>query len=302
MAEITGIIEEIIYRNEDNGFTVMELSDESQGSRITAVGALPFAVEGERVKVTGQWAVHPDYGEQLKIENYQSAAPTSQESLERYLASGLIKGVGASTAQKLVEHFGMDTLDIIQMNPNRLTEVSGIGPARAETIAASFDEQKEVREVMLFLQTYGISTNFAVKIYKIYGEATIEVIKENPYRMAQDITGVGFKTADKIARNMGVEFDSPYRVMACTRYVLSRGANNGHTYLPREELIKKACQLLGVDSQLIENALVSLAIEQSIVLEEKEDHTAVYLQPFFIAENNISRALIELSMTKVAVP
>ncbi len=302
MAEVIGVIEEIVFRNEDNGFTVLELYNESDGTRITAVGNLPYAVEGERVKITGQWAVHPDYGEQIKVENYESAAPTSQESLERYLSSGLIKGVGPSTAKKLVEHFGMDTLDIIQFSPQRLTEVQGIGPAKAETIAASFYEQKEVREVMLFLQTYGISTNFAFKIYKEYGELTIPILKENPYRMAQDIMGIGFKTADKIARNMGIEFDSPYRVMAGTMYVLSQGANNGHTYLPKEELINKSSQLLGVDGQLVENAIVSLAINQSIVLEEREDHTAVYLQPFYVAENNICRSLIELSMTKMTTP
>ena len=259
-------------------------------------------MEGERIKISGQWSVHPDYGEQIKVENYESAAPTSLESLERYLASGLIKGVGPSTAKRLVEHFGMDTLDVIQFNPQRLTEVPGVGPVKAETIAASFYEQKEVREVMLFLQSYGISTNFAVKIYKIYGEQTIPLLKENPYRMAQDVTGIGFKTADKVARNMGIEFDSPYRIMAGTKYVLSQAANNGHTYLPKEELIVKASQLMGVDEQLVDNAIVSLAINQSIVLEETQSHTAVYLQPFFLAENNICKALIELSMMEITIP
>jgi exodeoxyribonuclease V alpha subunit len=302
MAEVIGIIEDIIFRNEDNGFTVLELSSEADNTLITAVGSLPFVVEGERVKITGQWSMHPDYGEQIKIESYESAIPTTQQSLERYLASGLIKGVGPSTAKRLVEHFGMDTLDIIQLNPDRLTEVPGIGAKRAQIIAASFYEQKEVREVMLFLQSYGISTNFAVKIYKTYGEETIPILKENPYRMAQDINGIGFKTADKVARNMGIELDSPYRVMEGTRYVLSQGANYGHTYLPREELIVKASHLLGVDQQLVENAIVSLAIDQSIVLEDKEEHTAVYLQPFFVAENNICKALIELSMTEMAMP
>ena len=196
----------------------------------------------------------------------------------------------------------MDTLDVIQFNPQRLTEVPGVGPVKAETIAASFYEQKEVREVMLFLQSYGISTNFAVKIYKIYGEQTIPLLKENPYRMAQDVTGIGFKTADKVARNMGIEFDSPYRIMAGTKYVLSQAANNGHTYLPKEELIVKASQLMGVDEQLVDNAIVSLAINQSIVLEETQSHTAVYLQPFFLAENNICKALIELSMMEITIP
>ncbi|HZJ56667.1 MAG TPA: ATP-dependent RecD-like DNA helicase [Clostridia bacterium] len=302
MDEVVGIIEDVVFRNEDNGFTVMEIRDESQKGTITVVGNLPFAVEGERVKVTGQWAVHPDYGEQLKVENYETASPTSQDGLERYLASGLIKGVGPSTAKRLVEHFGMDTLDIIQFNPDRLTEIPGIGKKKAEAMAASFYEQKEVREVMLFLQTYGISTGFAVKIYNIYGDQTVPIIKENPYRMAQDVVGVGFKTADRIARNMGVLFDSPYRIMAGARYILSRGANNGHTYLPREELIAKAAQLLGVDLQLVENAIVSLAVDGAVVLEDRSDHTAVYLQPFYVAENNISKRLIELSMIEIASP
>ena len=183
-----------------------------------------------------------------------------------------------------------------------MTEIPGIGEKKAEGIAASFYEQKEVREVMLFLQTYGISTGFAVKIYNIYGDQTISIIKENPYRLAQDIVGIGFKTADRIARNMGVLFDSPYRVMAGTRYVLSRAANNGHTYLPREELTEKAAKLLGVDPQLVDNAIVSLVMDGDIILEERSDHTAVYLQPFYVAENNISKRLIELSMIEMNNP
>ncbi|NLJ40364.1 MAG: ATP-dependent RecD-like DNA helicase [Clostridiales bacterium] len=302
MAEIVGIIEEIIFRNEDNGYTVLEVKNEEDNNLVTIVGNLPFVSLGERVKITGQWSTHPDYGEQIKAENYESAAPTSSESLKRYLASGLIKGVGASTADKLVEHFGMDTLDIIRFNPDRLTEVPGIGPAKAGTIAESFNEQREIREVMIFLQGYGISTNFAFKIYKAYGELTIPIVKENPYRLAQDITGLGFKTADGVARNMGMEFDSPYRVMAGCRYVLHQGANSGHTYLPKDELVSDASQLLGVDLQLVENAIVSLALNQSIVLEDNGDHTAVYLQAFHTAEANVAKYLMGLSAVKMELP
>jgi len=302
MAEVTGIIEEIVFRNEDNGFTVLEIRDEREGTVTTVVGNLPFAVEGERVRITGEWTIHPDYGEQLKVENYQSVAPASLDGLEKYLASGLIKGVGPSTAKKLIEHFGLQTLDVIQFNPERLTEVDGIGPSRAETIASSFAEQKEVREVMLFLQTYGITTTYAIKIYKLYGANTISLIKENPYRLAQEVTGIGFKTADRIAQNMGIELDSPYRVAAGTQYVLSQAANNGHTYLPREELVREACALLGVSPELVENAIVSMAVNQMIHLEEMKDHTAVYLRPFYYAETGVCRALINLSMTEVEVP
>lgn len=302
MAEVTGIIEEIVFRNEDNGFTVLELREEREGSLTTVVGNLPFVVEGERVRVTGEWTVHPDYGPQLKVENLQSVPPSSLDGLEKYLSSGLIKGVGPATAKRLVEHFGLDTLDIIQFNPERLTEVDGIGPAKAEAIAASFAEQKEVREVMLFLQTYGITTTYAIKIYKIYGANTIPLIKENPYRLAREVTGIGFKTADRIARSMGIEHDSPYRVAAGTQYVLSQAASDGHTYLPKEELIRRASSLLGVPKELVENAIVSMAVEQLIHVEEMEDHTAVYLLPFYYAESGVCKGLIELSMTEVESP
>jgi len=302
MAEVTGIIEEIVFRNEDNGFTVIDLREEREGNVVTVVGNLPFVVEGERVKVTGEWTVHPDYGPQLKAENFQSVSPSSLDGLEKYLASGLIKGVGPSTAKKLVEHFGLNTLDIIQFNPERLTEVDGIGPAKAELIASSFAEQKEVREVMLFLQTYGITTTYAIKIYKLYGANTIPLIKENPYRLAREVTGIGFKTADRIARNMGIEHDSPYRVAAGTQYVLSQAANDGHTYLPKEELVRRASSLLGVPEEMVENAIVSMTVDQLIHVEEMEDHTAVYLLPFYYAESRVCRALIELSMTEVEIP
>ena len=189
--------------------------------------------------------MHPDYGEQLKVETYETASPTSREGLERYLASGLIKGVGPSTAKSLVDHFGMDTLDIIQFNPERLTEIPGIGEKKAEAIAASFYEQKEVREVMLFLQTYGISTGFAVKIYNIYGDQTISIIKENPYRLAQDIVGIGFKTADRIARNMGVLFDSPTGLWPAPDMSCPGQPTTGIPTFPGKSLRKRRPSFLG---------------------------------------------------------
>jgi exodeoxyribonuclease V alpha subunit len=302
MAEVTGIIEEVVYRNEDNGFTVLEVRDEEKSALVTAVGSLPFANQGERVRISGQWTLHPDYGEQLKVENFHTVAPSSLDGMEKYLGSGLIKGVGPSTAKKLVEHFGLETIDIIQFNPDRLTEISGIGPSRAEMIASSFAEQKEVREVMIFLQTYGITTAYAVKIYKMYGADTIAVIRENPYRMAQEVVGIGFKTADRIASSMGIAHDSPYRIAAGTRYILAQAAGNGHTYLPKDELVNKASGLLNVGRDMVENAIVSLAINQSLFLEESDEHTAVYYPPFYHAEAGVCRALIQLSMTEVSVP
>ncbi|NLX71101.1 MAG: ATP-dependent RecD-like DNA helicase [Clostridiales bacterium] len=299
MVEITGIIEEIIFRNEDNGFTVMEVRDEDDRSLVTAVGSLPFANQGEKVRITGEWTMHPDYGQQIKIHYMESVVPATLDGMERYLASGLIKGIGPSTAKKLIEHFGMDVLNIIEFRPDRLTEVSGIGPARAEMIAASYAQHREIREVMIFLQTYGITATYAIKIYKMYGNHAIGIIKENPYRLADEVEGIGFKTADRIAQNIGVAFDSPYRIAAGVKYVLSHAAADGHTYLPRDILVERAAQLMEVDGSLVENAIVSLAVQQSIFVEEIEEQTAVYLAPFYYAEVGVCRRLLELSMVDV---
>jgi exodeoxyribonuclease V alpha subunit len=295
MAEIIGIIEDIVFRNEDNGFSVVEVLEEGTNRSVTAVGSFPYINQGERVRMEGEWTTHPVYGQQLKMETYSSVAPSTIVGMENYLASGLIKGVGASTARRLVEHFGLDVLDIIQFNPLRLTEVEGIGNTRAEMIASSFSEQKEIREVMIFLQSYGITTTYALKIYKSYGSNTINLVRENPYRLAEDVTGIGFKTADRIARSMGVDSNSPYRAIAGAKYVLSRAASDGHTYLPKEELIEKAARLLAVDKSLSENALTALALSQAVAMEQNEDHTAVYLSAFFKAEAGTAKMLRDLS-------
>ncbi|MFO7154611.1 MAG: ATP-dependent RecD-like DNA helicase, partial [Caldicoprobacter oshimai] len=299
MVEITGIIEEVVFRNEDNGFTVIEVRDESSRALVTAVGSLPYANAGEKVHIVGEWTMHPDYGQQLKIHAMKSVVPSTLDGMEKYLASGLIKGVGPSTAKKLIERFGMDVLNVIEFSPERLTEVEGIGPARAEMIAASYAEHREIREVMMFLQSYGITTTYAIKIYKMYGNDAIGIIKENPYRLADEVTGIGFKTADRIAQNMGVAFDSPYRIAAGIKYVLSQAAADGHTYLPRDILVEQASLLLGVDKSLVENAIISLAVQQSVFIENIEGQTAVYLAPFYYAEVGVCRRLVELSMVDV---
>lgn len=295
MAEVIGIIEDIVFRNEENGFSVVGIREEGTQVIVTCVGNFPFINQGERVRLEGDWTTHPDYGEQLKMVTYSSAAPTTINGMESYLASGLIRGVRASTARKLVQHFGEDVLDIIQFNPQRLTEVDGIGESRAEMIASSFSEQKEVREVMIFLQSYGITTAYALKIYKAYGGNTINVVRENPYRLAEDVIGIGFKTADRIAKTMGVDSNSPYRVAAGIKYVLSNAASQGHTYLPKEELLKRANQLLGVESSLVDNGLTNLMLSRTLVMEKKEDHTAIYLAGFYQAESGAARILRDLA-------
>lgn len=299
MAEVIGHIEDIIFRNEENGFSVVEVMEEGSNRTITVVGTFPYINQGERVRIEGEWTTHPDYGEQIKMETYNSVAPSTIVGMENYLASGLIKGVGPSTAKKLVEHFGLDVLDIIQFNPQRLTEVDGIGNTRAEMIASSFSEQREIREVMIFLQSYRISTTYALKIYKAYGGDTINLLRENPYRLAEDVLGIGFKTADRIARSMGIDINSPHRVMAGTKYVLSRAASDGHTYLPKEELIDKANALLSVDKSLVNNALTALALSQAIVMEDYGDHTAVFLSGYYKAEAGTARMLRDLSTVPV---
>jgi len=296
VVEITGIIEEVVFRNEDNGFTVLEVRDESSRALITAVGTLLYANQGEKVHIIGEWTMHPDYGEQIRIQNMKSIVPATLDGMEKYLSSGLIKGVGPSTARKLIEHFGMDVLNVIEFKPERLTEIEGIGPARVEMIATSYAQHREIREVMMFLQSYGITTTYAIKIYKMYGNDAIGIIKENPYRLADEVAGIGFKTADRIAQNMGVSFDSPYRISAGVKYVLSQAATNGHTYLPRDVLIKQATVLLGVDESMVENAIVSLAVQQEVFVEAIENQTAVYLAPFYYAEAGVCRRLVELSM------
>ncbi|HCS74113.1 MAG TPA: ATP-dependent RecD-like DNA helicase [Clostridiales bacterium] len=296
MAELIGIVEDIVFRNEDNGFSVVGIREEGTQLMVTCVGNFPFINQGERVRLEGEWTTHPDYGQQLKMVTYSSAAPTTIQGMESYLASGLIRGVGASTARKLVHHFGEDVLDIIQFNPQRLIEVDGIGESRAEMIASSFSEQKEIREVMIFLQSYGITTAYALKIFKTYGSNTINSVRENPYRLAEDIIGIGFKTADRIARAMGVDSNSPYRVAAGINYVLSQAASQGHAYLPEEELMKRANQLLIVEETLVKNGLINLTLSHKLVMEQKGDYTAVYLSGFFQAESGSAQILRDLAL------
>ncbi|HHU63489.1 MAG TPA: ATP-dependent RecD-like DNA helicase [Clostridiales bacterium] len=292
MVEIEGIVTEIVFNNESNGFTVAEIKE---GKRLlTAVGCMPYLSPGETVRLIGEWVTHPDYGKQLKVHSYNTVVPSTLNGIERYLASGLVEGVGPVTAKKIVERFGLDTLDIIQNHPDRLLEVPGIGPLKKEKICKSFGEQKEIREVMMFLQSYGISPNYSIKIYKMYGSQTISLIKDNPYRLARDISGIGFKTADRIAQSLGIAFDSPHRIRAGINYVLSQCAAMGHTYLPRQEVIASGSRLLQVDEHLVENALVRSIMEGEVIQEQLEDTQAVYLAPFYNAELGVCTRLVRL--------
>lgn len=293
MLEIECHVEDVVYLNEINGFAVLEVRWGKKA--ITAVGYMPYVSVGEQLLLRGQWVMHPEYGQQFKVESYESYKPTDLKGIERYLASGMIAGIGPSTAKKLVQHFGDKTLDILQYDPARLTEVDGIGPSKAEKIAASFAKQAELRQVMVFLQKHGITPSYALKIYKQYGSETERILSENPYRMAEDIYGIGFKTADRMAQSLGVDKASPYRVACGTKYVLSQAASEGHTFLPRRLLIDRAAALLEVEPDMVSAAITALAVSHDLYLETDEDDMRVYLAPFYYAETGVAAKLYGLA-------
>jgi len=291
---IEGTVEEIIFSNEANGYTVCDIKVDKD--TITAVGYMPFVSAGETLKLSGKWVNHPDYGEQLKVEMYEKVLPKTTDDIERYLSSGIIKGVGPATARKIVDRFGEDALDIIQYNPERLSEIKGISLDKAIAIGQAFDEQRELRSVVMFFQQYGISPTYAAKIYKVFGENTINEIKTNPYRLADEVFGIGFKKADRIAMNLGIDPVSIYRIRSGIKYVLSQAAGAGHTYLPDEDLKKHASELLNVRLESIDDAMASLLLDKSVCVEREESFNRVYLSSFYNAEIGVSRRLAELSM------
>lgn len=297
MLTLEGTVEDIIFRNETNSYTVAIL-DTTDGMA-TIVGYAPFINIGETVTVEGDWVYHPNYGEQLEFSNISIVVPSTVNGIEKYLSSGLIPYIGPKTAKRIVEKFGIDSLDIIQYNPERLKEIEGIGDKKLKKIVEAFEEQGELRDIMVFLQQYGITANYGIRIYKQYGKDTIGIISENPYRLAEDIFGIGFKTADKIAQNMGISLESPYRIEGGIRYTINRFAGSGHTYAPREELIRATAQLLDVETNLIEESIRNLAIRGILHIMNKNEETIVYYTPYHVAENNVSRKIVELSRVEL---
>lgn len=293
MVTIEGNIEEIIYSNDVNGYIVCDMKSEKEV--ITLVGYMPFTSVGETLKVTGKWVTHPDYGKQLKVELYEKVLPHTTDAMEKYLSSGVIKGVGPATAARIVERFGEETLDIIQFHPERLSEIKGITHEKALRIGQAFEEQRELRKVVMFFQEYGISPAFASKIYRVFGENTIEEIKANPYKLADEILGISFKTADRIAMKIGIDSYSKYRICSGIKYVLSQAAVNGHTYMSDSQLKDFVSQLLEIDVENVKDALVFLLLEKSIYMENHEDETRIYLSGFYNAELGVCKKLIELS-------
>lgn len=296
MITFEGIVEEIIFSNEVNGYTVCELKVDKE--IITAVGFMPFINAGEMLKVTGNWITHPDYGEQLKVELYEKLVPRTLEAIEAYLASGLIKGVGPSSAKKIIKRFGEDTINIIEFHPERLSEIKGISYEKALRIGQAFQEQKELRNVVLFFQEYGISPTYCAKIYQIYGKDTIEEIRNNPYKLSDEAIGIGFKTSDRIARSLGIDPKSKFRICSGIRYVLSHIAMDGHTFVEDEQLKDYTSKLLDVDIDNINDALISLMLDKSIYIERNDTSSRIYLSPFYNAEAGVARKLAQLASMK----
>ncbi|WP_455360125.1 SF1B family DNA helicase RecD2 [Streptomyces sp. SYSU K21746] len=301
-AVVEGVLERITYANEESGYTVARVdTGRGGGDLLTVVGSLLGAQPGESLRMEGRWGSHPQYGKQFTVENYTTVLPATIQGIRRYLGSGLIKGIGPKIAERIVEHFGTDTLDVIEQQPERLIEVPGLGPKRTKLIGAAWEEQKAIKEVMVFLQGVGVSTSIAVRIYKKYGDASISIVKNQPYRLAADVWGIGFLTADRIAQAVGIPHDSPERVKAGLQYALSQSADQGHCFLPEEQLISAAVKLLQVDTGLVIDCLAELAGEEEGVVREKVPApdggppvTAVYLVPFHRAELSLSAQLLRL--------
>ncbi|MFK4064758.1 ATP-dependent RecD-like DNA helicase [Streptomyces sp. NPDC029674] len=305
MAVLEGVLERITYANEETGYTVARVdTGRGAGDLLTVVGALLGAQVGESLRMHGRWGSHPQYGKQFTVENYTTVLPATIQGIRRYLGSGLIKGIGPVMADRITTHFGVDTLDIIETEPKRLVEVPGLGPKRTKMIAAAWEEQKAIKEVMVFLQGVGVSTSIAVRIYKKYGDASISVVKNEPYRLAADVWGIGFLTADRIAQSVGIPHDSPERVKAGLQYALSQSTDQGNCYLPEERLIADAVKLLQVDTGLVIDCLAELAGEEEGVVRESlpdpdggDDIAAVYLVPFHRAELSVAGQLLRLLKT-----
>ena len=297
MDTIKGFIEHIIYRNEDNGYTVLNLiSDEDE---ITCVGFFKTMDQGEIIEAEGHYTSHPVYGEQFKIERYQIVPPEDVVSIERYLGSGAIKGVGAALAARIVKRFGTDTYRIIEEEPERLAEVKGISERGAREIAAAVYEKRDAREAMTFLQQYGISNTMAIRIYECYGPRLYGILKENPYRMAEDIQGIGFKIADEIAAKIGIHTDSDYRIRSGLLYTLMLAGAEGHCYLPQNILLDKAGELLGLAPVVIEPQLGNLAMDKKLVIKRSFDaeECKVYAAPYYYAELNCAKMLHDLNIS-----
>lgn len=294
--KLAGVIERITFYNEENGYTVARFVPEGKSYTVTVVGNLMGASVGESLALEGVWTNHPTHGRQFEIRKFTIKLPATIEGIRKYLGSGLIKGIGPVTAKRIVDHFGLDTLDVIEGDITRLHQVEGVGAKRIDIIQRGWAEQKQIKEVMMFLSSHGVSTALTVKIYKQYGDGALHVLQHEPYRLARDIYGIGFLTADKIARALGMQEDDPARIEAGVEYVLSKFIDDGHVFAKRNALVDEAREALGVQSGQVEEAIKRLETGDSIVLEDE----AVYLTPFYRAETGVATRLRQIQLSQLS--
>lgn len=293
---VTGYIDHVIFRNDDNGYTVMVLKGMEEEQELTCVGTFPAITQGASIEATGNYITHPVYGKQFQISSYTEKMPEDALAMERYLGSGAIKGIGAALAARIVRRFGNDTMRIVEEEPERLAEIKGISEKKALEIAEQMTEKADMRRAMVFLQKYGISLNLGAKIYQKYGQSVYGVLQENPYRLAEDISGVGFRIADEIASRIGIHTDSDYRIRSGMLYTLLQASGEGHIYLPKEELFSRASRLLGVDVSYMEKHLMDMVVDRKLILKETEEGTVVYPTHYYYLELNSAKMLCELNI------
>ncbi|MBC2399467.1 ATP-dependent RecD-like DNA helicase [Clostridium tetanomorphum] len=294
MEEILGVVDSIIFHNEENGYVVAKIKEEK--NLITVTGCIPYIIEGQSLKLEGEWVVHKQFGKQFKVEICEETLPNTTKGIERYLASGVIAGIGPVTAKKIVEKFGEEALDILENNVERLKEIEGIGDKKISTIYESYSKQKELKNIMIFFQNYGVTPNQCIKIYKRFKGNSISIVKENPYVLTEEVSGIGFKTADKIARSLGIELTSVFRIQSGIKYIVNQFCGLGNTCMPLEKLLKEGTNILGVSDELIKDSIVSSAYEGKIKVEGIKDKQYVFTIPYYYCELGITKKIITLSL------
>jgi len=293
MEKLQGMVSDIVFKNEENGYTIASLANEND--EITIVGCMPTLSVGESIEIEGKWVNHKIYGSQFEVQSFIPITPSSLEGIYVYLSSGMIHGIGEKMAKRIVDKFGVDTLDIIQNTPERLTEVEGIGMKKVKQIQESYEENRELRNIIIQLSPYGITPNYCLRIYKKYKDKSLEVINKNPYRLAEEVRGIGFRIADDIASKIGIDKYSPDRIMQGILFTLNQSLGSGHTYLPKRILIEQSVKILGVEPKYVENGIMDLAYDQKVHLENMNGEILIYLMMYYICENGVCKEIVKLS-------
>ncbi|AXU85109.1 TPA: ATP-dependent RecD-like DNA helicase [Clostridioides difficile] len=293
MEKLEGMISEIVFKNEDNGYTIAHLVNEND--EIVVVGCMPTLAIGESIEVEGKWVNHKIYGTQFEVNSFMPVTPSSLEGIYVYLSSGMIHGIGEKMAKRIIDTFGVDTLEVIQNSPEKLQEVEGIGSKKVKQIVKSYEEDRELRNIIIQLSPFGITPNYCLKIYKKYKSSAIEVINKNPYQLAEDIRGIGFKVADSIASKIGIDKNSKDRICQGILYTLNKSLSNGHTYLPEHVLIQDSEKLLELNGEILKECVMMLVYNQKIHIEKVNNENLIYLMPYYLAENGVCSQIVKLS-------